>query len=258
MSIIEFKEIPIFKRKRLPCSLTVVDVGARNGVLCGLPELRPWKRDIDVIAIELDDKDFEELRHSETGWKSIRFLDTPLAEREGAVTLHVVPSHKGLSSLYKVNKEAWRRFAFYRKKLNLDEVVEHKLQATTLDTVCTEADILKIDTQGSELDILKGGVNLLKTVSVINIETEYQPLYFNQPLFEDIVKWLCDFELVHVNPVFRESKEGIEPVYAQCFFVRKCIALQKAEALRLVYPWINHKTIADRTVYSLWRFRFTS
>lgn len=256
MSIIE---IPIFKPKRLPCSLTVVDVGARRGILSGLPELKPWKSDINVIAIEPGEEDLEELRQGETGWKSIRFVDTPLAEKKGTVTLYIVPDHKGLSSLYKVNKEMFHRFARYRQKLKFEEkIVERELQATTLDAICTEVDILKLDTQGSELDILKGGTNLLQTVSVISIETEYQHLYFDQPLFKDIVQWLHDFELVHINPNFRESDEGIEPVDAQCFFIRKCIAPSKADALRLIYPWFDYKTIAHRTVYSLWRFRFTS
>jgi hypothetical protein len=60
MSTIEIPISKIFKTKRLPCSLTVVDVGARRGILSGLPELSPWKRDVDVIAIEPDEADLGE------------------------------------------------------------------------------------------------------------------------------------------------------------------------------------------------------
>jgi hypothetical protein len=151
----------------------------------------------------------------------------------------------------------FHRFKLFRQKLKFNELKEQKLQATTLDAICTEVDILKLDTQGSELDILKGGTNLLKTVSVIRIETEYRPFYVHQPLFKDIVAWLSDFELVHVYPRFLQSDEGIEPVDADCIFVRKRIAPRKAEALRLMYPWFTFKTVPPRREYALWRFRFT-
>lgn len=258
MSTIEIPISKIFKFKRLPHSLTAIDVGARRGILSGFPELKPWKRDIDVIAIEPDKEDLEELRQDETGWKSVRLVNEPLTEKKGAVTLYVVPDHKGLSSLYKVSKEAYHRFAVYREKLKfIEDIVERELQATTLDAVCTKADIIKLDTQGSELDILKGGTNLLKTISLISIELEYQHLYFDQPLFKDVVQWLHDFELVHIEPKFQESDKGIEPVAAQCYFVKKCIASPKAESLRLIYPWFDYNTVPKRREYALWRFRFT-
>lgn len=51
----------------------------------------------------------------------------------------------------------------------------HKVQTDTIDNFCKEnkidkIDILKIDTEGSELDILNGGRNILYNTNIIQIE----------------------------------------------------------------------------------------
>jgi FkbM family methyltransferase len=47
-------------------------------------------------------------------------------------------------------------------------------------------DFLKIDTQGSELEIMRHGTATLSKTLVIESEVEFVPLYQNQPLFGDI------------------------------------------------------------------------
>jgi FkbM family methyltransferase len=51
-------------------------------------------------------------------------------------------------------------------------------------------DIIKLDTQGSELDILKGATKSLDTTCFIDIEVEFNPIYKNQPLFSDVDAFL--------------------------------------------------------------------
>jgi hypothetical protein len=47
-------------------------------------------------------------------------------------------------------------------------------------------DLIKIDVQGAELDILKNGVRVLRSAAVVELETEFVPLYKGQPLFADV------------------------------------------------------------------------
>jgi FkbM family methyltransferase len=49
-----------------------------------------------------------------------------------------------------------------------------------------EVDLVKIDTQGAELDIIRGGQQTLRQALVIHTEVEFVPLYKSQPLFSDI------------------------------------------------------------------------
>ena len=69
------------------------------------------------------------------------------------------------------------------------------LATTTLDLIAARqdapVDALIMDTQGAELDILKGGAEQLraKTLAVYS-EIAMGPLYENQPLFWDLAAWL--------------------------------------------------------------------
>ncbi len=66
---------------------------------------------------------------------------------------------------------------------------------TTLDLWATEnklqtIDYLKIDTQGSELEILKGGDEIINTTRCIDIEVEFNPIYEGQTLFGETDTYL--------------------------------------------------------------------
>ncbi len=53
-------------------------------------------------------------------------------------------------------------------------------------------DFIKIDIQGAELDVFKGGVNTIKDVVVVVSEVEFIPLYLKQPLFGDVCAFLTE------------------------------------------------------------------
>jgi hypothetical protein len=65
------------------------------------------------------------------------------------------------------------------------------IEMTTLDDWCAtegveRVDAIKIDTQGSELAILQGGADILRTVRSVEIEVEFNELYEDIPLFGEI------------------------------------------------------------------------
>jgi Methyltransferase FkbM domain len=47
-------------------------------------------------------------------------------------------------------------------------------------------DFIKLDTQGSELEILQGGVRALAGVRCVEVEVEFNPIYRGQPLFYEV------------------------------------------------------------------------
>jgi len=58
---------------------------------------------------------------------------------------------------------------------------------------------IKMDTQGSELEILNGSVNSLKNVLGLEIECEFFHLYENQPLFFEIKGFLEDHDFEFID-----------------------------------------------------------
>src|SRR5688500_16811982 len=63
-----------------------------------------------------------------------------------------------------------------------------EVQTTRLDDLSDirPIDLAKIDTQGGELDVIRGGRETLREALVIHTEIEFVALYKNQPLFADI------------------------------------------------------------------------
>lgn len=70
--------------------------------------------------------------------------------------------------------------------------------------------LLKIDSQGYELEVLRGSTNLLPRVAAIQLELSLAPLYGNQPLIEDLIVYLREKGFVPYSfwPVFSDPVHG--------------------------------------------------
>ncbi len=60
------------------------------------------------------------------------------------------------------------------------------------DTPFERPDFIKIDTQGYELEILKGGLNTLKYAEMVLLEVSLLNIYNNSPLVHDVVIFMKD------------------------------------------------------------------
>lgn len=105
--------------------------------------------------------------------------------------------NKGMSSILKADPSWWVS-GCYRGSIQLNSL--------TLDTFLErnnlgyDFDLLNMDTQGSELLICNGATRLLNKVKYINCEvTLSNPLYENNPLFEDVTNYLTKFGFSHIS-----------------------------------------------------------
>lgn len=121
-----------------------------------------------------------------------RLESVALSDRPGAVDFHL-NSHPGTHSLHQIGAQR-----YWAGHASAQEVI--RVPATTLDDYCARhgidaIDILKLDTQGSELSIMMGGAGLLGTerIAMIRCEVEIYPLYAGQPLFHDVTAFLDRF-----------------------------------------------------------------
>lgn len=69
------------------------------------------------------------------------------------------------------------------------------VKVTTLDAYATahniqDAKLLKIDTQGSELDVLIGAANLLASIEYVYTEVQFVALYEGAPLWTDLIRYM--------------------------------------------------------------------
>lgn len=85
----------------------------------------------------------------------------------------------------------------------LDDVVHEVIERA-------EVPFLKIDTQGFEMPVLEGAMNVLERAIGVQLELSLTQLYEGQVLYEDIIRWLGvrKFSLWNVIPGFVDPTSG--------------------------------------------------
>jgi len=113
----------------------------------------------------------------------------------GPATFNVT-RYPGCSSLLLPNPEVIDLFSTIGATLpedNFRVIRSEEVQTTRLDDIDDlEVDYIKLDVQGSELEIMRHGTGKLADTAVIECEVEFMPLYRDQPLFGDIQVFLRD------------------------------------------------------------------
>ena len=164
---------------------TVIDVGAHSGQFALL--VRSERPSARVISFE---------PQPEPGAVYRRFLGSDadlrmvaLGESAGEATMHVTRASDS-SSLLPIGAEQVDLFP------GTDQVAELTVQVSTLDAEFPDASslagpvLLKIDVQGFELAVLRGGPVLLSTVQWIYVELSFVELYSGQPLAPAVIRFL--------------------------------------------------------------------
>ena len=179
--------------------ISFIDIGARWGIQ------RPWdkfpKNYLCYWGIDADAEECNRLNNKVSSSECVKFLPFALSDQKSSETLYLT-KEEGRSSIYKPNYKYINKFydwdGFSIKK-------EIALKTSTLNYVFSEnnikPDFIKIDTQGAELKILKGGSQYLNDLLALEIEVEFIPMYENQPLFSDIDSYLRSkgFEIYDLN-----------------------------------------------------------
>jgi len=96
--------------------------------------------------------------------------------------------NEALISLYNNFEVAYLKHETEIETITLDYFVNHH--------EIGEIDFIKIDVQGAELDIFKGGSKALNNVLQIVSEVEFIEHYENQPLFGDVCNFLSKYNLM--------------------------------------------------------------
>ena len=170
--------------------LGFVDVGARGGVH---PLVEPLARNTAVLGFEPAADECarmrDEIAHG-SPWACCEIEPQALGERRGAAELHVLSAPTN-SSLRHPNDDFTRRYGMAKWRV-LDR---EPLETTTLDHVLFEeradetfwGELLKLDTQGTEYEILEGSRRTLaeRAVAVVS-EVSFCELYRGQRLFSEV------------------------------------------------------------------------
>lgn len=127
----------------------------------------------------------------------VRYFPVALGERNERRKFYLT-RHPMCASLYEPNQELLSLYnnfevAYLKQISEIDtESLDHFKAAQGLAAI----DFIKIDIQGAELDVFRGGLQALKDVLAIVCEVEFIPHYLHQPLFGDVCAFLSAHQLM--------------------------------------------------------------
>jgi FkbM family methyltransferase len=228
-------DLPVTRALLRDAGLTFVDIGGRGSALDPLLTLAPFAR---YVVSEPDAAEARRLESSlprEAEWQGVTVFDRAIASREGEVTLRLT-AEPGMSSLLDPDPAVTETFPLASKFEVSSRVT---VPAVPLDMAASryafeDAAFLKLDTQGTELDILQSGPQLVAGLLGVFTEVSFRPFYRNQALFADVDAYLrgAGFSLCSMNRTllrrarFRPALYSRRMVtWAHCLYLREPASL---------------------------------
>lgn len=210
----------------------IIDVGANTGQTA--KEFRNIFPKAKIFSFEPIPECFLKLNQNMEGDRLFKSYCVALGEKTGKANFNL-NSFSASSSLLEISSLGKKLYPQTKDTVittvNIDKLDNYKIFNKSQATC-----IIKIDVQGFEDKIIRGGAKTIKKCQVAIIETSFRPIYKNQPLFSDIYKLMdkLGFLFYGFTESYLDPKDG-SLVFADSIYVSKKFTNQK----RLVYKKIN-------------------
>lgn len=182
--------------------IIVADVGARGGHLGEINNLKPYLSYYGFDADKEECKRIESVPHED--FHSYKILPYYVGKNEGLIDFHLFRD-LGSSSKLKPNQ-------FFKNNYSASHEITStvSVESRTMDSILTEnslelPDFIKLDTQGTELEILKSSPKSLSNCLLIESEIEIIEMYDGQPLIGEFLTFMDNngFDVLYINRVFQ-------------------------------------------------------
>lgn len=167
---------------------TVLDIGANEGQFALM--IRKLLPDTAICSFEPIPDCYSKLIAQFGRDKAFKGFNVAIGDKEELIEMNIndfSPS-SSLLEIDELHVENFKHTAHSEKQ---------QIQVKTLDGLCTSLNLakpymVKIDTQGYEDKVIKGGQAVLAGAKVIFVELSYKSLYKEQSLFNDVYNLLYD------------------------------------------------------------------
>lgn len=183
---------------QLPHVETILDVGANVGQFA-LAAARHYP-EATIYSFEPLPDIFEELKANTADNHKIRPLNWAIGSYTGKISINQ-NLYSRLSSCLEINET--NDNPRYSENKTIPVTVDiFKLNDLKNIIAISEPALLKLDVQGMEAEVLRGGAHLLSQIDYILCETAMVELYKGQPLFKDIHELLTRLGYELVAPLY--------------------------------------------------------
>ncbi|MFH2022018.1 MAG: FkbM family methyltransferase [Patescibacteria group bacterium] len=208
----------------------IIDAGANTGhISLELLEIFPTAQ---IWAFEPHPKTFEQLEKNVQGHKNIHAIQAGLGDKTQTTTLWDFAKSAPLKSTQPTSTLS---------SLHKPIITQHygqpaqgyQVNITTLDKVAqqhqlTQIDLLKIDTEGHELSVLKGANQLLKNGKIKVIQFEFNELHaYSKVFMKDFVELLNDFDFYRLLPDGPVALGPYRPITHEIFGFQNIVAIKR-------------------------------
>ena len=97
---------------------------------------------------------------------------------------------------------------FYREENTIEELTDMHTLDSVLESykVTVDFDLIKLDTQGSEIDILKGATNTIKNTKAILVEVACTRYNENAPMADEVIQYMKSIGYTFAEEVYDEPQ----------------------------------------------------
>ena len=188
----------------------VVDVGANKGQFYNFIRRKINYKGL-ILGIEPSKNDFHILENLSQLDSNFKVLNMACGSEVGSARLNI-SKDTTMSSFYEIEDYSMRRFP------NISYIESEEVKVETLAHILSNQSYLnssskiylKVDTQGHDLQVVKGLGNWSKNIIGMQSEMSLIPIYKNIPFYYDVLKYYQsqNFNLLSSIPVTRDKKDS--------------------------------------------------